>query len=88
MFSVSFARALTPSLQSGPLPVHAACAAAAPTPPPASQPALHPALHALLSTWQHAKLFNQPLSFDTSNVTNMEQMFFVRSARALAPSLQ
>ena len=29
--------------------------------------------------------FNQPLSFDTSSVTNMFQMFMVR---ALAPSLQ
>ena len=29
--------------------------------------------------------FNQPLSFDTSKVTTMQQMFYVRSAHALAP---
>jgi len=28
--------------------------------------------------------FNQPLSLDTSKVTNMQSMFDVRSARALA----
>jgi hypothetical protein len=38
-----------------------------------------------LSTRQHAHAFNQPLSFDTSMVTNMERMFQVRSARALTP---
>ena len=38
------------------------------------------------STRQGAKAFNQPLSFDTSKVTNMEYMFTVRSARALAPT--
>ena len=40
----------------------------------------------LPSTWQVAKAFNQPLSFDTSKVTNMYGMFDVRSARALAPN--
>ena len=38
----------------------------------------------LPSTLQHAYAFNQPLSFDTSKVTNMVAMFDVRSARALA----
>jgi len=33
---------------------------------------------------QDASAFNQPLSFDTSNVTEMRDMFTVRSARALA----
>ena len=28
--------------------------------------------------------FNQPLTFDTSSVTNMENMFYVRSAPAHA----
>ena len=28
--------------------------------------------------------FNQPLSLDTSKVTTMDRMFYVRSARALA----
>ena len=41
--------------------------------------------HAALSTRQNAHAFNQPLSFDTSSVTNMLDMFDVRSARALAP---
>ena len=38
------------------------------------------------STRQHAHAFNQPLSFDTSKVTDMGRMFQVRSARALAPN--
>ena len=42
----------------------------------------------LLSTRQRASAFNQPLSFDTSSVTNMDYMFHVRSARALPPSLE
>ena len=33
-------------------------------------------------TWQGAPAFNQPLSFDTSSVTNMHLMFEARSARA------
>jgi len=41
-----------------------------------------------LSTWQHASAFNQPLSWDTSSVTNMYQMFGVRFARAPASSLR
>ena len=48
-------------------------------------PAPLPASHARLSTRQGAWAFNQPLSFDTSNVTNMGYMFAVRSARALTP---
>jgi len=64
--------------------VHTACAATA-LRPPASRPASRPALHPLLSTRQFASVFNQPLSFDTSSVTNMYVMFGVRSARALPP---
>ena len=63
--------------------MHAACAAAAPRPPGAH---LAPASHALLSTRQRTSAFNQLLSFDTSKVTNMGYMFYVRSARALAPT--
>jgi len=37
----------------------------------------------LPSTRQVASAFNQPLSLDTSEVTNMRNMFIVRSARAL-----
>jgi len=41
---------------------------------------------ALPSTRQSATAFNQPLSFDTSSVTTMSDMFFVRSLRVpLAP---
>jgi len=39
----------------------------------------------LPSTRQRASAFNQPLSFDTSKVTDMTYMFYVRPARALAP---
>ena len=57
-------------------------------PTPSHLPALtpRPASYALLSTRQLAKAFNQPLSFDTSSVTNMEVMFRVRADRALAPT--
>ena len=61
---------------------------APPPPPPASRAASRPASHAFLPTWQDASAFNQPLSFDTSSVTDMTGMFAVRSTRALAPSLQ
>ena len=50
--------------------------------PPASQPAPRPASSALPSTWQNAAAFNQLLTFDTSSVTTMDSMFYVRSARA------
>ena len=46
------------------------------------------ALHACLGvTRQYATAFNQPLSLDTSSVTNMGNMFWVRSARAAARAL-
>jgi hypothetical protein len=41
-----------------------------------------------LSTRQSASAFNQPLSWDTSSVTQMHQMFYVRSARAPASRLR
>ena len=41
---------------------------------------------AALSTRQYASAFNQPLSFDTSEVTTMWGMFFVRSALGLCPT--
>ena len=62
--------------------LRAACAADA-RHPPASRPACRPSSHAFLSTRQLAYAFNQPLSFVTSSVTNMEFMFTVRSARAV-----
>ena len=52
------------------------------TGPPAFRLApLPPASHALPSTWQYASAFNQPLSFDTSSVTDMYYMLGVRSPR-------
>ena len=50
-------------------------------------PRMHLAQHryALLSTRQYASAFNQPLSVDTSSVTDMRYMFSVRSALRLAP---
>jgi len=58
-------------------------------PRPSRHPArtsLPPASHALPSTRQNAYAFNQPLSFDTSSVTDMYGMFYVRSPRVpLAP---
>eukprot|EP00964_Phaeocystis_antarctica_P068690 scaffold41628_cov49-Phaeocystis_antarctica.AAC.2 len=35
-----------------------------------------------------ASAFNQPLSFDTSSVTTMKYMFYVRSCPCPAPNLQ
>ena len=55
--------------------------------PSASRAAPLPASHARLSTRQRVHKFNQPLSFDTSKVTTMSNMFAVRSARALAPCM-
>ena len=58
-----------------------------PRPTPCRLPARtpRPASHAFLSTRQGATAFNQPLSFDTSSVTNMGGMFVVRSTHALPP---
>ena len=44
--------------------------------------------YALLPTRQQASSFNQPLSFDTSSVTTMYLMFYVRSAPCRASDLQ
>jgi len=60
----------------------------APPPPHALLPPgphLAPHRMPLPSTRQEARKFNQPLSLDTSKVTDMLGMFHVRSARALAP---
>ena len=81
MFSVRSARALRSVLTVGAF-LHAACTAAASPRPPATRPAPHPSVLSLF-TRQGASAFNQPLSFDTSSVTYMLDMFMVRSARAL-----
>jgi len=58
-------------------------------PPPASRPAARPAPCALLvrPSAQGAIAFNQPLSWDTSRVTNMRAMFQVRSSPRPAPPI-
>eukprot|EP00964_Phaeocystis_antarctica_P066227 scaffold39999_cov63-Phaeocystis_antarctica.AAC.6 len=56
--------------------------------PSRPRPTPRSASYALLSTRQQASAFNQPLSFDTSSVREfrgMSNMFWVRSAHALAP---
>ena len=52
--------------------------------PPAFRPAPRPDPHVRppFDSRQSAKAFNQPLSFDTSSVTNMRDMFKVRFSRA------
>ena len=80
-------RALPPHLQSRALSpsrcVHAPVSPAASRRPPRSPP---------LSTvctgcdpWQYAYAFNQPLGWDTSRVTDMRQMFWVRCSPRTAP---
>ena len=89
MFGVRSARALPTQALSRAHPVHATCAATAAHPPRLPSRTSPRTPCASLLTRQLAEAFNQPLSFDTSSVTTMEWMFFVRPARALAPpSLQ
>ena len=89
MFSVRSARALLPSLESGPLPVHAACAA---TPYQIRytyyESKVEPyQVGSSLSGELGTSAFNQPLSLDTSSVTDMHGMFAVSSACALPPAI-
>ena len=84
MFYVRSARALWGLHLGRALPVHAGCIAATQR-PHTSRTAHRRTLHVRFSTRQVARAFNQPLSFDTSKVTDMGAMFSVRSARALAP---
>ena len=79
MFYVRSARALPATISFG-ASLHAACAAAAAPRPPASRSPCRPSSYASLSTRQGASAFNQPLSLDTSSVTSMQYMFYVRSA--------
>ena len=84
MFYVCSPRAPSSTALSRPLRVHSAFVAATQRPhAPRAVPL--PASHARLSNRQGASAFNQPLSFDTSKLTNMNSMFAVRSARALPP---
>ena len=60
----------------------AACATNHPAPPGSRLLARISSMRSLF-TRQGASAFNQPLSLDTSRVTDMALMFYVRSARAL-----
>ena len=85
MFEVRSARALpAASTVRWVLPAHG-LRRCCPTRSPATRgPAcVRPSSHASESTRQGAAVFNQPLSLDTSSVTNMHGIFTVRSARAL-----
>ena len=78
----------------GLLPIYGralSCTLRAPRPPAArchQARTLHRTVCPPFDSWQEATAFNQPLTFDTSSVTDMQYMFRVRSARALAPGLQ
>ena len=54
-------------------------------PTPSRLPARVSPSTSFVVTRQDADAFNQPLSFDTSSVTDMSHMFGVRSAHALPP---
>ena len=84
MFYVRSAHALAPpAFTAGPPRRACRVCTAADQCPPAFRPTPRSASHALPSTRQDASAFNQPLSFDTSRVTDMYGMFYVRSAHAL-----
>ena len=82
MFAVRCERALASAPTVG-ASLHAACTAAVSPRPSASNSACHPFFLCFPFTRQGASAFNQPLSLDTSSVTDMAAMFYVRSARAL-----
>eukprot|EP00964_Phaeocystis_antarctica_P117934 scaffold81772_cov49-Phaeocystis_antarctica.AAC.7 len=89
MFGVRSSPWPAPSLQSSPRP--ARCVRLGRPPPPASRGshlAPHATVHATrppFGSWQQASAFNQPLSFDTSSVTSMYYMFYVRSSPCPGP---
>ena len=59
-------------------PRHAACAQSDRSPPPASRLTPPHTVCPAYDPRQEAKAFNQPLSWDTSRVTDMKRMFYVR----------
>ena len=66
-----------PAFTAGPSP----CTPLAPPSPHAHPRLAHPASHRTVClSRQGASAFNQPLNFDTSSVTNMFGMFYVRSS--------
>ena len=78
IFYVRSSPCLAPNLQSSP-PLHAVFAAVARHLPPAGPHTSPCTVNPPLDSPQNAPAFNQPLSFDTSRVTNMLAMFSVRS---------
>ena len=86
MFVVRCSPRLAPNLQPPPLPC-TLCVHRDRSPPPVSRSAARPSPRALpvRPSAQWAKAFNQALSWDTSRVTNMESMFFVRCSPRTAP---
>ena len=71
----------SPCMPLAPPPPHA-------LPPPGPHLTPHPACPPFGDSRQHASSFNQPLSFDTSSVTNMWATFSVRSSPCPTPNLQ
>eukprot|EP00964_Phaeocystis_antarctica_P069243 scaffold42036_cov45-Phaeocystis_antarctica.AAC.2 len=87
MFAVRSSPCPGPNLQPSPAPHDAACPAVACRLPPS----LHTSPRTVCPPFgsrQTASAFNQPLSFDTSSVTTMYAMFWVRSSPCPAPILQ
>ena len=82
MFYVRFTRVPRPIKRWGP-PLHAVLASLQPI--ALSAPGSHLARNVCSPLWtrQKATAFNQPLSFNTSSVTSMEEMFYVRSTLVL-----
>ena len=68
-----------PNLQPHPL-LHAACAAVVHRLLPPDSYTSPRTTCPSFDSWQFASAFNQPLSLDTSSVTDMSEMFLVRSS--------
>ena len=86
MFAVRSSPWPAPTSAVEPSPLPAACAAVVCMPPSRLQPAPSPRSECPpFDSRQGASAFNQPLSFDTSSVTNMDYMFSVRSSPCPGP---
>eukprot|EP00964_Phaeocystis_antarctica_P109345 scaffold73835_cov49-Phaeocystis_antarctica.AAC.1 len=84
MFNVRSSPCPAPNLQSSPS-MHAPFTAVASRLPARTSPRI---VYPPFDSRQRASAFNQPLSFDTSSVTTMAYMFYVRSSPCPAPNLQ
>ena len=87
MFRVRSSPCPAPNLQSSP-PLHAACAAVVRRLLPADWYASPCTACPPFDSSQKASAFNQPLSFNTSGVTDMREMLAVRSSPCPALNLQ